>query len=259
MLNTPPCLTHGKPYSCVSVAETKAATVARPQNSLQNIYIYPQNVYINNKIALMFYSQSSIGLEYTDPAYDSISSSLFTTRRRSFQAATAVMRANVRSIFFTLLLRILHTFYSPCKPIVLLFSIHSFILLFLRFPLFPRISFSLPLTHSFVRSRTLNCVRAEQFVYIVDNRLFFSSPVARFIPPTSFFFYMTSIYVYKCKYNILHQELRVVINKQTCKLTATQKNGNIFKKLQYEFVSSFRFFFVVSSFFLPACLLARLG
>lgn len=89
----------------------------------------------------------------------------------------------------------IHThFMAPCKPIVPCSFPFIHFASFPSFPsIFPRISFSLPLTHSAIRSRS---VRAEQFVYIVDNRLFFSSLLvlsrSRSIPPT-FFSYMTSI------------------------------------------------------------------
>lgn len=142
-------------------------------------------VYQHNKIALIFYSQSSIGLEYTqhtDPAYDSISSSLFTVRcrcRRSFQAATAVMRASIYFVlsFSPLPLPFANThFMAPCKPIVSCSFpfIHSFCLFFRRFPLFPRISFSLPhsRTHSF-SSRT-HAVYAQNSLFIPSTIVCFS-------------------------------------------------------------------------------------
>lgn len=180
----------------------------------------------------MFYSQSSIGFRvhthtHTDPR-------VFLTRflhRFSLRDVVVVVvvvvghsgpplpscarkRTHFISFFlsFSRCFCLLHThFMAPCKPHCLALF-HSFIFVFFhRFPLFPRISFSLPLTHARIHSLThssvhaltqLECTRRTVCLYRRQSFVFLFSVALGPYHRLFFLLYMTSIY--KCKYNILH-------------------------------------------------------
>lgn len=137
----------------------------------------------HNKIALKFLKAQL--LKSTDPAHDSISSSLFSTRRRSFWAAAAVVRVDTLYFILSFFLTLLFFIHFNVR-ISLLSRSFSFIHSFSSFPSIPVHLF---LSHS---------VCAQYSLFISSTIVCFSL-LFRSIPPT---FYMTSIY--KCKCTILH-------------------------------------------------------